>query len=70
MTNSTSEYLFLSSALFALFSGRRLPLQSICKPECSVLPLTLIAATPVSESSKTLSLPGLPLLYKITLLIA
>ena len=70
MTSSTSEYLFLSSALFTLFSGRRLPLQGIYKPECIVLPLILIAGTPVGASNKTLGLPESPLLYKNTLLIA
>ena len=70
MTSSTSEYLFLSSALFASFSGKSLPVQGICKPERIALPLILVAATLVGASSKTLGLTGSPLPYKNTLLIA
>ena len=51
--------------MFASFSGRSLPVQGICKPECIILPSILIAATPVDASNKTLNLPGSPLLYLI-----
>ena len=51
MTSYTSEYLFVSSDLFAPFKGRSLPRQGICEPECIVLTLTLIEATLVSASS-------------------
>ena len=61
MTSSASKYLFLSSALFASFNGRSLPRHGICKPECTLLPLILIAAAPVGASNKTLSLAGSPL---------
>ena len=60
MTSSTSEYLFLSSVLSPSFNGRSFPRQSICKPECIVLPLILIAATPVGASNETVGLVGSP----------
>ena len=70
MTSSASEYLFLSSALFASFNGRSLPRHGICKPECTVLPLILIAARPVGANSKTVGLAGSPSRYKNTLFTA
>ena len=70
MTSSTSEYLFLSSALFALFSGRSLPWHGKCKPDYTISPLILIAATLVGASNKTLVLAGSPLRYKNTLFTA
>ena len=70
MASSTSEYLFLRSALFASFSGRNLPLQDICKAECIVLLLLLITATPVGANNKTLGLSWSRILPKNTSLIA
>ena len=52
MTSSNSEYVFLSSALFASFKGRSLPRHGICKPECTVLLLIVTEATPVGSSKK------------------
>ena len=70
MTSSTFEYLFLSSALFGSFNGRSLPRHGICKPECTVLPLMLIEATPAGASHKTLGLAKSPLRYKNILFTA
>ena len=56
MTSSTSEYLFLSLALVVSYKGNSLPRQGICKAECTVLPLILIAARLVGASNKTLGL--------------
>ena len=70
MTSSTSEYLFLSYALFASFNGKSLPRHGICKPEFTVLPLILIAATHVGASNKTVGLAGSPLRFKNTLFTA
>ena len=58
MTSSTSEYLFLSFALFASFNEKSLPQQSIRKPECIILPLVLIAAILIGASNKSLGFAG------------
>ena len=70
MTSSTSEYLFLSSALFGSFHGRSLPRHGIWKPECTVLPLMLIEATTAGAIHKTLGLAESPLRYKNILFTA
>ena len=70
MTSSNSEYLFLSTALFVSLNGKILPRHGICKPECTVLLLILIEATPVGASNITLGLAGSPLRYKNTLFTA
>ena len=56
---SAAENVFLSSALFASFNGESLSRQGVCKPECIVVKLISVAATPVGAGKNTLGFPGL-----------